>query len=80
MTEHRPQGGADRLPSSGVVSLDSSRGREEMFEPHPCTGRLQVRRNQGGAHLLHHACWGRYALPATAGTYSLVPSGTLLYT
>jgi hypothetical protein len=65
------------LSSQGFVSSDSSRGCEEMCEFLPRLGRLQVRRHQSRAHLLHHACWGRHALSTTSGTSSLLPSETL---
>lgn len=51
-----------------MFSLILPRSCEEGPEPQPRTGELQVWRHQGCAHLLHHTCWGRHALPTFAGT------------
>lgn len=71
------QGNRLSLSTYHILTLIPSRGREEVHKPHPCTGELQVRRHQGGAYLLHHACGGRHALPAAPGTGSSMCSWTL---
>lgn len=64
------QGNRHYLSLYCILNLISSRGCEEVREPHPCTSGLQVRRHQGRAHFFHHTCGRRHALSTAPGTCS----------